>query len=175
MKRNRYAVLGLAVGIGMGAAQADEERIRMHRVTPDGVGAQIGSIGVRDSRYGAVFTPRLHGLAPGAHGFHLHRNADCGPGMKGGSPVAGLAAGGHFDPRRTGRHAGPYRHGHLGDLPVLYADAAGDAVAPVLAPRLRLRDLRGHALMIHAGGDNYADSPAPLGGGGARVACGVVD
>jgi Cu-Zn family superoxide dismutase len=28
--------------------------------------------------------------------------------------------------------------------------------------------------MIHAGGDNYADQPAPLGGGGARIACGVI-
>jgi Cu-Zn family superoxide dismutase len=28
--------------------------------------------------------------------------------------------------------------------------------------------------MVHAGGDNYADQPAPLGGGGARVACGTI-
>ncbi|WP_324128836.1 superoxide dismutase family protein, partial [Acinetobacter baumannii] len=28
--------------------------------------------------------------------------------------------------------------------------------------------------MIHAGGDNYSDSPQPLGGGGARIACGVI-
>jgi Cu-Zn family superoxide dismutase len=28
--------------------------------------------------------------------------------------------------------------------------------------------------MLHAGGDNYADQPAALGGGGARMACGVV-
>jgi superoxide dismutase, Cu-Zn family len=28
--------------------------------------------------------------------------------------------------------------------------------------------------MIHAGGDNYADQPQPLGGGGARIACGVI-
>jgi Cu-Zn family superoxide dismutase len=28
--------------------------------------------------------------------------------------------------------------------------------------------------MIHGGGDNYADAPALLGGGGARVACGIV-
>jgi Cu-Zn family superoxide dismutase len=28
--------------------------------------------------------------------------------------------------------------------------------------------------MIHAGGDNYSDQPVPLGGGGARIACGVV-
>jgi Cu-Zn family superoxide dismutase len=29
--------------------------------------------------------------------------------------------------------------------------------------------------MIHEGGDNYSDEPAPLGGGGARIACGVID
>jgi Cu-Zn family superoxide dismutase len=28
--------------------------------------------------------------------------------------------------------------------------------------------------MIHAGGDNYSDHPEKLGGGGARIACGVV-
>jgi Cu-Zn family superoxide dismutase len=28
--------------------------------------------------------------------------------------------------------------------------------------------------MIHAGGDNHAEHPAPLGGGGPRIACGVV-
>ena len=27
---------------------------------------------------------------------------------------------------------------------------------------------------VHAGGDNYSDQPAPLGGGGARIACGVI-
>jgi Cu-Zn family superoxide dismutase len=48
---------------------------------------------------------------------------------------------------------------------------SGTAVAP------RIKDvsaLKGRALMIHAGGDNYSDAPAPLGGGGARLACGVV-
>jgi Cu-Zn family superoxide dismutase len=40
--------------------------------------------------------------------------------------------------------------------------------------RLGVDDLRGHALMIHEGGDNYSDQPKPLGGGGARIACGVV-
>jgi len=34
--------------------------------------------------------------------------------------------------------------------------------------------VRDRALMIHAGGDNHADHPAPSGGGGARVACGVI-
>jgi len=46
---------------------------------------------------------------------------------------------------------------------------------PVTAPHLKLADLHGHAIVIHAGSDNYADEPKPLGGGGARIACGVVD
>lgn len=28
--------------------------------------------------------------------------------------------------------------------------------------------------MIHAGGDNYSDKPEKLGGGGSRIACGVI-
>jgi len=35
-------------------------------------------------------------------------------------------------------------------------------------------DFAGKSLMIHAGGDNYSDTPKPLGGGGERVVCGVV-
>ncbi|MCD3149108.1 superoxide dismutase, partial [Salmonella enterica subsp. enterica serovar Enteritidis] len=31
------------------------------------------------------------------------------------------------------------------------------------------------SLMIHKGGDNYSHKPAPLGGGGARFACGVIE
>ena len=64
--------------------------------------------------------------------------------------------------------------GHLGDLPALTVDAKGMARKPVTAPRLKVADLWGHAIVIHAGGDNYADKPAPLGGGGARVACGTI-
>ena len=28
--------------------------------------------------------------------------------------------------------------------------------------------------MIHIGGDNYHDHPDPLGGGGARMGCGII-
>lgn len=42
-----------------------------------------------------------------------------------------------------------------------------------MATRLRLADLAGRALMIHAGGDNFSDQPEKNGGGGARIACGV--
>jgi Cu-Zn family superoxide dismutase len=39
---------------------------------------------------------------------------------------------------------------------------------------LKLEDIAGRSIVIHEGGDNYSDSPQPLGGGGARVACGVI-
>lgn len=54
-------------------------------------------------------------------------------------------------------------------------DAEGHATHPVLAPRLKsLADIKGCSIMIHAGGDNHSDEPKPLGGGGARMACGVI-
>ena len=37
-----------------------------------------------------------------------------------------------------------------------------------------LADVKGRALMVHVGGDNYSDTPKPLGGGGGRLVCGVV-
>jgi Cu-Zn family superoxide dismutase len=63
----------------------------------------------------------------------------------------------------------------MGDLPVLEVAADGTAQLTLTAPRLTVPDARGRALMIHAGGDNYSDQPEPLGGGGPRIACGVID
>jgi len=148
--------------------------IAMHLVDEQGAGASVGVVTASDSRYGLVLTPALHGLPPGLHGFHVHQNPGCAAGEKDGKPVPALAAGGHLDPAGSNRHGEPWGDGHLGDLPPLYVNAAGDAAQPVLAPRLKVADLAGRALIIHAGGDNHADHPAPLGGGGARIACGVV-
>ena len=125
----------------------------------------IGTVVFLDTPYGLLITPNLTALPTGLHGFHLHQHANCGD--------HGTDAGGHFDPQNTNSHQGPYGQGHLGDLPVLYVETTGIANTPTLAPRLKTSDLKGLALMIHAGGDNYSDNPA-LGGGGARMACGVI-
>ena len=116
----------------------------------------------------------LRGLSEGQHGTHVHQNPACGPAEKDGKMVPGLAAGGHYDPEDTGMHLGPQGEGHLGDLPVLYVDAKGNATRSSWAPRLTTADLIGRAIVIHSGGDNYSDLPSKLGGGGSRVACGVV-
>jgi superoxide dismutase, Cu-Zn family len=158
-----------------GYVYGEEMVIHMHLVNEHGVDKEIGTITASDSPYGLIVTPNLSELTPGVHGFHIHQNANCGPGEKEGKVTPGLAAGGHYDPKGTGKHYGPYGLGHLGDLPALYVGQDGRAVLPVLAPRLKVSDLKAHSLIIHAGGDNYSDQPQPLGGGGARVACGIVD
>jgi superoxide dismutase, Cu-Zn family len=141
-----------------------------------GVGARLGTVTFTDTAGGLVITPKLSGLLPGEHGFHIHDKGDCGPGINQGNPSAGFAAGGHYDPAHTKKHLGPLSTvGHRGDLPVLLVDSRGDAAEAVTAPHLTVAEIRGRSIMIHAGGDNYSDTPAPLGGGGARIACGVID
>ena len=157
-----------------GIVFAGDAIVKIQLVDEQGVGKEIGTIRASDSEYGLILTPQLSDLTPGLHGFHVHEKPDCAHAVKDGKEVAALAAGGHYDPRTTGKHEGPYGDGHLGDLPALYVAADGRATLPVLAPRLKVGDIMGRSIMIHAGGDNYSDVPAPLGGGGARVACGVV-
>lgn len=165
-------LIAAAAAVPLVAAAADIT-IPVHQISAEGVGASIGVVKATDTPDGLQLTPELTQLSPGLHGFHVHQNGSCETGTKDGKPVAGLAAGGHWDPDNTGTHAGPYGQGHKGDLPVLAVAADGTATTPVVAPRLTVADLSGHSLMIHAGGDTYSDVP-PLGGGGARVACGVV-
>jgi Cu-Zn family superoxide dismutase len=168
----KHAIVLAAALVSAGAWAGSE--ITLNMVDEKGVGAEIGTVQATDSKYGLVLTPSLRGLPPGLHGFHVHQNPSCDAKEKDGKIVPALAAGGHFDPAGTGKHGEPWGEGHLGDLPPLYVDASGNATQPVLAPRLKVADLAGRSIMVHAGGDNHADHPAPLGGGGARMACGVV-
>ena len=151
----------------------DQQEIAMYGLTDKGTGKEMGTITAKRTPYGVLFEPQLTGLSTGVHGFHLHENADCGPSQKEGNVTPGGAAGGHLNPL-GGEHNGPYRMGHLGDLPALYADEDGKVTVSVLAPRLEFGDLKERALIIHKGGDNYSSEPEPLGGGGPRVACGII-
>ncbi|WP_420473453.1 superoxide dismutase [Cu-Zn] SodC [Noviherbaspirillum sp. ST9] len=155
-------------------ANSDGLAVEMKALSESGAGASVGKVVLRDTKYGLEFVPALSGLTPGVHGFHVHENPSCDAKEQNGKMVAGLAAGGHFDPAGTKKHGLPWGDGHLGDLPPLFVDTAGNAGNPVLSPRLKLADVRGRALMVHAGGDNHSDHPAALGGGGARVVCGVI-
>ncbi|PAU65677.1 superoxide dismutase [Pseudomonas sp. PIC25] len=170
----QWMIAALAACSAM-SLHAETLSITVNQVSADGVGDKVGTVSVEQTPYGLVFRPSLQGLQPGIHGFHIHTNPSCDAAPKEGKPSAAEAAGGHWDPNNTGKHGEPWGDGHLGDLPALYVTNDGKAEQPVLAPRLKnLDEIKGHALMLHAGGDNHADHPMPLGGGGARVACGVI-
>jgi Cu-Zn family superoxide dismutase len=143
-------------------------------VSTKGVGDKIGTITFKDSDKGLEIHTDLKGLPPGDHGFHVHQKASCEGAKKGGKWEAGSAAGGHLDPKHTDKHLGPHGKGHLGDLPVLVVDNEGNAKVTLVAENLKVADLKGRSVVIHEHGDNYADEPQALGGGGGRIACGPI-
>jgi len=140
--------------------------VKVYETQKVGHGPLIGRILFIDSPKGLLIQPNLANLAPGKHGFHIHEIPSCDDN--------GLAAGPHYDPKNTKKHLGPNGNGHLGDLPVLVVGENGMDTTAVIAPHLKVADLKGHAIIIHEFGDNYSDTPKPNGGGGARVACGVI-
>ncbi len=157
----------LALSLLTTAAFASTSTVKIYQTVKNGQGADIGTVRFTDTPMGLLVEPKISQLPEGLHGFHVHVHNSCAD--------MGMAAMGHLDPKNTGKHLGPYNvNGHLGDLPALYVNKNGVADLPTIAPRLTVKDIEGHALMIHAGGDNYSDFPEKLGGGGARIACGVI-
>ena len=176
MTRSRIFALAALMACLPMVALADTVTVTVNRLLSDGkVGPAIGTVRFADGASGLSIRPRLSGLQPGPHGFHVHQNPKCGSAEKNGKVVPGLQAGGHYDPGNTGKHEGPNGNGHLGDLPILVVGNSGQAMTVIVAPRLTVAQIKGRALMIHSGGDNYSDKPKALGGGGARVACGVIE
>ena len=111
----------------------------------------------------------ITGLAPGAHGFHIHDKGDC-------SADDATSAGGHYNPMGK-PHAGPgTTERHAGDMPMINADASGKATLnselDVVTIGGGAADIVGRAVIVHKDADDYKTQPT--GNSGARVACGVI-
>ena len=177
---NRLVLASGLVAFAYGTAVAAEVTAPVKALTELGSatakGQDVGTVTFTDTAQGLRIQTDLKGLPPGRHGFHIHAKGSCEPGPdNSGKTIPAGAAGGHWDPQKTGRHEGPAGSGHLGDLPVLLVAGDGLAKETLIAPRIKdATRLHGLALIIHAGGDNYSDQPERLGGGGARIACGVI-
>lgn len=164
-EQRRTMTMALGMALLASTAQAADTTARAGFV--DLKGAPIGSARLLQRPDGVLIRVELSGLAPGAHGFHIHAAGKCDP------PFA--SAGGHFNP------AG-HRHGfaapggyHAGDLPNIVAGPDGKAAAEVLAAGVSLDQLlgaAGTALVVHAGADDYITDPS--GNSGDRIACGVI-
>ncbi|MGA7328693.1 MAG: superoxide dismutase family protein [Rhodomicrobium sp.] len=145
--------------------------VRVYRTAATGLGPRIGTIVVWNTMIkiagreeaALALKANIIGLTPGPHAFHIHEYPDCGPKMKDGVMVPGLAAGAHlFAEHQVGTDIVTYKS-HLGNLPNLLVSPDGTTTEEVIAPRLALADLVNRSIMIHASQDDNS----------ARVACGV--
>ncbi len=116
-----------------------------------------------------VVDARVAGLTPGSHGFHIHEKGDCSSGD-------GMSTGGHFNPRGKPHGNPAVPDHHAGDMPMLVADASGNATLVVELDVITIgsgdTDIVGRGLIVHKDPDDFTTQPT--GNSGARVACGVI-
>ena len=134
-------------------------------------GDDMGMVTMKQGPNGVLVSADVTGLAPGAHGFHIHAIGKCSPDFS--------AAGGHFAPEEKG-HGYMHPDGdHAGDMPNIYAASDGTAKADVFTnevtlatgPTNSLMDDDGSAIIIHEKGDAYTEDS---GTAGKRISCGVI-
>ena len=115
-------------------------------------------------------TASVSGLSPGPHGFHIHEKGDCSSGD-------GMSAGGHFNPQGKAHGAPSAPDHHAGDMPMLVADGAGNALLTAEIDGTTIgsgagTDIVGRSVIVHKDADDFKTQPT--GNSGARVACGVI-
>lgn len=134
----------------------------------------VGTIQVYGGPEGVVISLELSGMPPGWKAIHIHQRGHCDDHEEG-----FMASGGHLDP--TDRQHGLLnpRGPELGDLPNIWVHEDGRVKAELYAPGVTLDDSEtgllngeGSAFVIHEGPDDHQTQP--IGGAGARIACGVV-
>ncbi|WP_407279114.1 superoxide dismutase family protein [Aromatoleum evansii] len=132
--------------------------------------AATGTVKFTEVDGGVLIDASVTGLSPGKHGFHIHEKGDC-------SAPDATSAGGHFNP--TGKPHGDPAKGdrHLGDMPMLVADANGNAKLGTILEGLTISgkgkgNIVGLGVIVHAAPDDFTTQPT--GNSGARVACGVI-
>ncbi|PXA82788.1 superoxide dismutase [Caulobacter sp. D4A] len=172
----RLTALFLAAGlVAATAASAAEAPATATADIKGADGKSIGTATLTEGPRGVLLRIEAKGLTPGWHGLHFHEKGDCGtPDFK--------SAGAHVHAATTVVHGLLNAEGNdNGDLPNLHAGADGVASAEFFSQLVSLKggrgrpallDADGSAIVIHASPDDYTSQP--IGGAGARSACGVV-
>lgn len=168
MKRVTVASL-LGEVLALGFAGAGMAQTASAILAPTAGNTAAGTVTFAQSGDKVRVTAKVSGLTPGGHGFHIHEKGDC-------SAPDGMSAGGHFNPagKPHGDPAAPDHH--AGDMPMLQADASGNATLDADLDTIRIgagaTDIVGKAVVVHTGADDFKTQPT--GNSGARVACGVI-
>jgi Cu-Zn family superoxide dismutase len=167
----KLAVGSIAIGaLAVGCATMEPSRNEaVADLAPTAGNAAKGTITFSQKDGTVLVVAKVSGLTPGNHGFHVHEKGDC-------SAADAMSAGGHFNPMgKPHAHPSSAEH-HTGDMPMLMADASGNATLTVELTLMRLgsgpNDIVGKAVVVHKDPDDFTTQPA--GNSGARVACGVI-
>ncbi|PTM98751.1 superoxide dismutase family protein [Mycoplana dimorpha] len=134
-------------------------------------GTESGRATLTETDGGVLFEIELSGMPPRKWvALHIHETGTCDP------TTGHKSAGAHFNP--DGKVHGFLAAGgpHAGDMPNQYVSDDGILRAQVFNAAVRLDDektgIRGRAIVIHSGSDDYRTDPA--GGSGDRIACAVI-
>lgn len=147
------------------------------RATAELIGTDMEPLGMAtltQAPRGVLIRLDYEGLTPGWHGIHLHQIGDC-------SDPAFKSAGGHINP--SGRE-----HGLLNpdgpdnaDMTNIFVGEDGTGAAELYSHAVSINgangapallDENGSAFVIHVNEDDHHTQP--IGGAGARAACGVI-
>ena len=134
-------------------------------------GADAGTVTMFEGPSGFLMRVEGQGWPQGWHGVHLHAVGTCeGPGF--------TSAGGHVNHSEGARPHGLLNSNggpDLGDLQNVWAGADGMVKAEVYLAKsgqgMNLMDADGLSFLVHANADDHVSQP--IGGAGARIACGV--
>jgi Cu-Zn family superoxide dismutase len=134
-------------------------------------GKDAGTAKLTGTDKGVFIEIEVSGLPAGKWvAFHVHETGSCD--HSGGH----MSAGGHFNPGKAEHGYRSAKGPHAGDMPNQYVGADGTLRAQVFNSMVQLdkgdNAIRGKALMIHGGTDDYASQPT--GNAGDRQACGVI-
>ena len=159
----------LAAMLATGCASVGGEPAAHAQLQPTRGNTAAGRVTFTPREGGVDLVATVTGLTPGRHGFHVHEKGDC-------SAPDAISAGGHFNPAGHAHGHPSQSPRHAGDLPMLEADAAGNATLKAFLPGLAIAGgpsaVAGRAVVVHAAADDFKSQPA--GNSGARVACGVI-
>jgi Cu-Zn family superoxide dismutase len=137
----------------------------------------IGSVTLTQAPKGVLLHVNVKDLPAGTHGFHIHSVGNCS------DHDHFKAAEGHIKGAGTAHGLMNPNGPEAGDLPNLIVKEDGTVTVEIYAPDLSiydrsgdtknvLMDEDGSAFMIHADPDDHMTQP--IGGAGARIACGVI-
>jgi Cu-Zn family superoxide dismutase len=168
MTRTLALAATAVLAASLAAAQAPKDPDHAIAVLHSGDGKVKGTIHFMGHGSSVHVHGTISGLAPGAHGFHVHEFGDC-------SAADFTSAGSHFNPTSEPHAAPTEAKRHVGDMGNVEAKADGTAKVDYMDPKLAFtgaKSILGRAVVVHAKADDMKTQPT--GDAGGRLACGVI-